>query len=60
MNKELMDMILGLVRHGMTTGGGVLVANGTMTQDNMTAIVGGVLALVGVALSLWNKKKSKV
>jgi len=60
MNEELKDMVLGLLRHALTTGGGVLVANGTMTQDNLTAIVGGLLALVGIGFSVWNKKKIKV
>ena len=54
MNKE---MILGIIRHALTTGGGALVANGTLGQDDVTSIVGGLIALVGVVWSIFNKKK---
>lgn len=60
MNKELTDMVLGLIRHAMTTAGGALVTNGVITQDDLTSIVGGALALLGIALSVWNKRKNKV
>jgi hypothetical protein len=53
MNKQ---MILGLLRHSLTAGGGGLVANGTATNDEWQAIVGGVVALVGLLWSLWMKR----
>jgi len=51
--------ILGIVRHILTTFGGIVVANGHATQDEVSAIIGGVIAAVGIAWSLLDKKKRK-
>jgi len=59
MTKELIDMLLGLARHGMTTAGGALVANGLVTQDELASGIGAVLTLVGIGLSIYNKRKAK-
>lgn len=52
----LKDSILGVVRHGLTTAGGALVADGLMSASEMQAIVGGVVTLVGVLWSIAEKR----
>jgi hypothetical protein len=54
-----MQEILGVARHVLTTAGGGLVANGYVTNDEMSAIVGGVLALAGVAWSIYQKHQAR-
>lgn len=55
MNK---DQILGILRHLLTYAGGTLVTSGLGTQDQATAIVGGVVALAGIVWSVLQKKKA--
>lgn len=45
-----------MVRHGMTVLGGYLMAEGLADQIAVDAIAGGGVALVGVALSVFEKK----
>lgn len=52
------DTVLGIVRHLLTAGGGILVASGYTTNDQWTAISGGVVALVGVIWSILQKKQA--
>jgi hypothetical protein len=54
---ELNAVLGSLLRHGLTTLGGSLVASGIITAADSQAIIGGVVALGGVLLSLYNKKK---
>lgn len=49
------DFILSIVRHLLTSVGAVLVAKGYADAGTTEAIVGGVLAVVGMALS-WRDK----
>ena len=49
------DFILSIVRHLLTSVGAVLVARGYTDAGTTEAIVGGVLAVVGLALS-WRDK----
>lgn len=51
------DVILGLIRHVLTTLGGSVVASGYLAQDQVTALVGGAVALLGVIWSVLDKKK---
>lgn len=51
------DQILGIVRHVLTTVGGMVVAKGIVDEGTMTAIVGGAVALVGVIWSVVAKRK---
>lgn len=53
------EQILGLIRHILTTLGGSGIALGSATQDEITAIVGGVVALVGVVWSYLAPEKKK-
>lgn len=52
----MMQSIMGIARHILTTAGGYLVAQGAVAQSEMEAIVGGVLALAGVVWSILQKK----
>ena len=54
------DILLGLLRHALTLGGGVLIEQGLASQADTTAILGGIAALVGVVASILNKKKVSV
>lgn len=49
------EMVGGLVRHVLTFGGGFLVTNGTLTDGDLQAVIGGLLAIGGVLWSLWHK-----
>ena len=51
------DVILGLARHLLTAGAGVLVAHGYAAQADVQLIVGGLLALLGAGLSAYDKLK---
>jgi hypothetical protein len=55
MNKET---ILGIVRHILTTAGGVLVTKGVTDDSNAQAIVGGIIAAIGVIWSIVQKKRA--
>ena len=53
------DVILGVLRHGLTAGGGALVTNGLANSQTLDEAVGALMTLVGVAWSIWEKYKSK-
>ena len=51
------EVLLGLLRHVLTSAGAVIVANGLATQADASAIAGGVMALIGVVMSIKKNKK---
>lgn len=51
------EMVLGLVRHGLTFVGGLLVTKGLLDTNLLTEIVGGVITVVGGVWSIIAKKK---
>lgn len=53
------DTILGVIRHILTAFGGGLVTNGSMADSDLQAIVGGIVALVGVVWSILEKRSRK-
>lgn len=53
----LTDSILAIVRHALTTFGGAYVANGLITGAQLETLVGSVVAIVGVAWSLVEKRR---
>jgi uncharacterized membrane protein YebE (DUF533 family) len=53
------DTILGIVRHVLTTAGGALVANGVLTGGQLQDAVGAVIALGGIAWSIYQKRGQK-
>lgn len=55
----MLEVILGIIRHLLTAGGGVLVSNGILEAGQVETAVGAVLALVGIVWSVWDKKKAK-
>lgn len=50
------DIILGLVRHGVTTMGGVLVTAGYVDESGIQTLAGAAAVLVGAGLSVIDKK----
>ena len=48
--------IMGLVRHILTFGGGYLVAQGSLTEADMTSAVAAGMTLVGIVWSYMNKR----
>jgi len=50
------EMISGFVRHILTFGGGIAVAKGVVDEATMTALVGGIVTIVGAAWSWWAKR----
>jgi hypothetical protein len=50
------SVILGIVRHVLTTAGGVLITKGVTDNAGVEAIVGGLVAAVGVVWSIFAKR----
>lgn len=46
----------GLIRHALTTLGGVAVAKGYIDESTMAGGVGAIMTLLGIAWSLWAKR----
>lgn len=53
MNK---DMVLGVVRHILTFGGGIVAAKGWADAATMSEVVGALMTIIGVGWSIWAKK----
>lgn len=53
----LKDILMGLLRHGLTIAGTAAVARGYTDESTATAIAGGVVAAASVAWSVVDKKK---
>lgn len=53
------DELQGIVRHGLTTAGGALVTSGYMSSDDLSAGVGAVCVLLGLAWSVLSKRWAK-
>lgn len=54
MNK---DIVLGIIRHVLTIGAGVLVTKGLTDSGGAETIVGSLVGIVGVVWSIFSKKK---
>ena len=53
----MLSQIVGpLVRHGLTAAGGYLVSTGYLGADQATTAAGALAALIGVGLSLLEKR----
>jgi hypothetical protein len=51
------EMILGTIRHILTTAGGVLAGNSAVVGEaDVQTAVGAVMALIGLVWSIWDKK----
>lgn len=53
------ETVLGIVRHVLGFAGAAAVAQGYTTNDQWTVISGGVVALVAVGWSIWQKRQQK-
>lgn len=51
------EMVLGIVRHVLTFGGGLLVTKGLIDETIVTELVGGLITLVGGVWSVFDKKR---
>jgi hypothetical protein len=51
------SILLGLIRHTLTTVGGVLVTRGLLTTADLDAIAGGLAVLAGVLWSILEKRR---
>lgn len=49
------EAILALLRHGLTTGGGLLVSSGFATEDEITGGAGAIVFLAGMGWSWYRK-----
>ncbi len=47
--------ILGLIRHLLTFGGGILVAKGVVDEGTATELVGALVTVIGGAWSIYDK-----
>lgn len=57
MESEVLKPILaGMVRHGLTALGGILVTDGVMQSSEMSGFVGAGMVIAGVAWSWWQKR----
>jgi len=54
MNK---DQILGLVRHGLTFIGGIVLSKGLVEESTLTEIIGAISTLIGAIWSISEKTK---
>ncbi len=52
------EAIGGLIRHILTVAGGALVASGGIDEPTMQGGVGAIMALLGIAWSLYSKRGS--
>jgi hypothetical protein len=53
------EIIQSLARHILTAAGALLVSKGAVAQSEAEAIVGGVVAAIGLAWSVWDKFKKQ-
>lgn len=51
------EPILGLIRHALTTLGGIFAAKGTIGENEVEVVAGAIVVLVGFVWSLISKKK---
>ena len=54
---DMAEMVMGLIRHALTTAGGYLAAKGVMATSEAEVVVGAIVALLGVAWSMYIKRK---
>lgn len=52
------EEFLGLVRHGLTFVGGVIITGGLLDAGLYTELSGGLLTIAGVVWSILSKRKS--
>ena len=52
------EQILGIVRHGLTFIGGILIMKGVVDEASVEEVIGGVITLAGTIWSIVEKNKA--
>ena len=52
------DSIKSIARHGLSFGGGFLVAKGIVSVDQANELAGAFITVLGVAWSVWKNRKT--
>lgn len=52
----LKSILAGIVRHGLTTLGGMLVSAGYMQSSDTAGFIGGGMVVAGIVWSWWQKR----
>lgn len=55
----MLEIFNGIIRHLLTAGGGVFVSKGILDASQIDVVVGAVIAIFGVAWSVFDKRKKK-
>lgn len=53
------EVILGLIRHVLTAGGGVLATKGVVDSETAGIIIGALITIAGAIWSVMDKNKAK-
>lgn len=53
------EIILGILRHVLTTSGGILVARGYTDNATVEAVAGAVITIAGAVWSIYHKVQSE-
>lgn len=53
------NIVLGMLRHGLTSVSGGLVAHGYLTGDQQQQAVGAILTVIGIGFSVYDKYAAK-
>lgn len=53
------EATLGVIRHVLTTAGGAMVTAGHLDGSQAQQIAGGIVAVIGVLWSIWEKSRVK-
>jgi hypothetical protein len=51
------EQVLGIVRHGLTFVGGIVVMKGLVDETTVTEIIGGIMTIMGTIWSVVDKNK---
>lgn len=54
---EMNPVAAGLIRHGLTLVGGIVIAKGYADEAAVTAIIGGLTTIIATVWSVWEKRK---
>ena len=56
LTKEQKEQAWGVIRHILTFGSGIIVANGVLDDAAAQSVIGGIMALIGAIWSISAKK----
>lgn len=58
-DNAMSSIIMGVLRHLLTTVGGALVGSGYVTDGDVQSVVGSIMTLIGVIMSAINNKNKE-